>query len=81
MTRTSCAPSSRDLRGSPDPETLGILLIDKSGILARRGDRDGAIAILGDLALSPDSTLAAEHIAKATLASLIAESLACPGTG
>jgi hypothetical protein len=47
-----------------------ILLINKAGILARRGDRDPAIAILGELALSLDSTLAAEHLAKAVLATL-----------
>jgi tetratricopeptide (TPR) repeat protein len=62
------------LRGRPDAETLGVLLINKASILARRGDRDTAIAILGELALSPDSTLATEHLAKATLAALIAES-------
>lgn len=62
------------LRGRPDAETLGVLLINRAGILARRGDRDSAIAILGELALSPDSTLATEHLAKATLAALTAES-------
>lgn len=56
--------------GRPDPETLGILLINKAAILARQGDRNTAIAILGELALSPDSTLATEHLAKATLAVL-----------
>ncbi|MGH3246431.1 MAG: hypothetical protein ACRDOI_09495 [Trebonia sp.] len=59
------------LRGRPDAETLGVLLINKADILARQGDRDTATAILGELALSPDSTLAAEHLAKATLARLI----------
>jgi tetratricopeptide (TPR) repeat protein len=59
------------LRGRPDQETLGILLINKANILARRGDQDAAIAILGELALSPDSTLATEHLAKAALAGLI----------
>jgi hypothetical protein len=62
------------LRGRPDAETLGVLLINRAGILARRGDRDSAIAILGELALSPDSTLATERLAKATLAALTAES-------
>ncbi len=59
------------LRGRPDAETLGILLVNKASILARRGDRDGAIAILGELALSPDSTLATEHLAKLVLARLV----------
>jgi tetratricopeptide (TPR) repeat protein len=62
----------RGLLGRPDQETLGILQINKAAILARRGDRDTAIAILGELALSPDSTLATEHLAKAALAGLIA---------
>ena len=61
------------LRGRPDPETLGVLLINKALILDRRGDRDTAIAILGELALSPDSTLATEHLAKAMLADLISD--------
>ena len=62
------------LRGRPDPETLGILLINKAIIVARQGDRDTATAILGKLALSPDSTLAAEHLAKAALARMQGES-------
>ncbi len=61
------------LRGRPDAETLGILLINKASILARRGDRDAAVAILGELALSPDSTLATEHLAKVVLAGLVTD--------
>jgi tetratricopeptide (TPR) repeat protein len=61
------------LRGRPDAETLGVLLINKAYILARRGDRDTAVTILGELALSRDSTLATEHLAKAALAGLMAE--------
>jgi tetratricopeptide (TPR) repeat protein len=59
------------LRGKPDPDTRGILLISKASILAQHNDRDAAISILGDLALSPESTLATEHHAKAALALLI----------
>ena len=59
------------LRGRPDPETLGVLLINKAGILARRGDRDTAVAILGELALSPQSTFGTEHLAKFALAGLV----------
>jgi tetratricopeptide (TPR) repeat protein len=62
------------LHGRPDPETFGILLINKAGILARRGDRDTAVAILGELALSPHSTLGTEHLAKFALAGLVARS-------
>ena len=61
------------LRGRPDGETLGVLLINKASILARRGERDTAVAILGELALSPDSTLATEHLAKVVLAGLVAD--------
>lgn len=61
----------RGLAGRPDPQTLGLLLVNKALILANNGSRDEAISILGTLALSPDSTLAAEHHAKATLAILI----------
>ena len=49
-----------------------MLLIKKAAILARHGDRDTAVSILGELALSPESTLSTEHLAKATLAVLIA---------
>jgi tetratricopeptide (TPR) repeat protein len=62
------------LRGRPDPETLGVLLINKAGILARRGDRDAAVAILGELALSSESTLGTEHLAKFALTGLVARS-------
>jgi hypothetical protein len=48
-----------------------ILLINKAGILTRWGDRDSAIAIFGELALSPDSTLATEHLTKAVPATLV----------
>lgn len=60
------------LRGRPDLDTLGTLLMNKASILARRGDRDAAISILGELALSPESTLGTEHLAKAALAALVA---------
>jgi hypothetical protein len=43
------------------------LLINQASVMARRGDRDTAMAILGELALSPESTLKTEHLAKASL--------------
>jgi len=64
---------TRGLQGRPDPETLGILLINKALIIGRRGDRGTAISILGELALAPDSTLATEHLAKAMLADLTSD--------
>ena len=63
----------RGLCGHPDPETLGLLLINKADILIRQGNQDTAVAVLGELALSPDSTLATEHLAKAKLALLTAD--------
>jgi hypothetical protein len=63
-----------DVPAEAHPETLGVLLINKAGILARRGDRDAAVAILGELALSPESTLGTEHLAKFALAGLVAGS-------
>ena len=48
-----------------------MLLINRAMILHRRGDRDGAIKILGELALDPESTLGTETLAKATLAQVV----------
>ncbi|WP_437736377.1 tetratricopeptide repeat protein [Sorangium sp. So ce1335] len=62
---------TRGLEHEPDGETKGMLLLNKALILDRRGDRDGAIKILGELALDPQSTLATEMLAKATLAQLV----------
>lgn len=56
---------------NPDGETKGILLINKAIILDRKGDRDSATRILGELALDPQSTLATESMAKFTLANLL----------
>lgn len=61
----------RGLEHEPDGETKGMLLINKALILDRRGDRDGAIKILGELALDPQSTLGTEVLAKATLAQVV----------
>lgn len=58
----------RGLEANPDSETRGILEINKASILERRGDREGAVRLLGTLALDPASTYATEHMAKAILA-------------
>jgi hypothetical protein len=47
------------------------LLINRALILEQRDLRAEAIAILGELALDPASTLATETLAKATLAHII----------
>ena len=59
------------LAAGPDPETRGMLLLNKALVANQLGDRAAAIAILGDLALDPASTLATETLAKATLAQVI----------
>lgn len=61
------------LRGHPDPEARGVLLINRAALFAGRGEQDAAIAILGGLALSPSSTFATEQLAKAMLARLIGQ--------
>ena len=52
----------------PDAETKGMLLINKAIVLNRKGNRQAAVQILGDLALDPNSTFGTEHSAKAALA-------------
>jgi hypothetical protein len=62
------AAIDKGLAARPDAETKGILEINRALILDRKGDRDGAVRVLGELALDPSSTYAAEHMAKSTLA-------------
>ncbi|MFD7642602.1 hypothetical protein ACFV4P_18295 [Kitasatospora sp. NPDC059795] len=59
----------RGLAAGPDPETLGLLLINKA-LLLQHSDLRAAVGILGSLALDPDSTLGAETMAKIVLAQL-----------
>ena len=61
----------RGLAENPDRETKGILQVNRALILERKGDRDGAIRLLGELALDPASTYATEHMAKFTLANIL----------
>jgi Flp pilus assembly protein TadD len=60
----------KGLAANPDGETKGILLINKALDLDRNGDHDGAVRMLGELALDPASTYATEQLAKFTLASI-----------
>jgi len=62
---------ARGLEHDPDPETKGMLLINRALVLHRRGNRDDAIQILGELSLDPASTLGTEMLAKATLAQVV----------
>ena len=66
------AAIERGLAAEPDPETKGMLLINKALVLDRAGDHNGAVKLLGELALDPESTYGTEHLAKASLA-LMAE--------
>ncbi|MFD0727164.1 tetratricopeptide repeat protein [Lysobacter brunescens] len=67
------AAIEKGLAANPDGETKGILTINKALIMAGNGDHDGAVQLLGNLALDPTSTYATEHLAKVTLASLVEE--------
>ena len=62
------AAIERGLAAEPDPETKGMLLINKALVLDRAGDHNGAVKLLGELALDPESTYGTEHLAKASLA-------------
>jgi tetratricopeptide (TPR) repeat protein len=68
------AAIERGLAANPDAETRGILLINKALTLhahTQPEDRAAAIQLLAQLALDPQSTLATEHLAKATLATML----------
>ena len=62
---------TQGLEHDPDPETKGMLLINRALILHRRGEHDSAVTILGELALDPQSTLGTETLAKAMLAQVV----------
>ncbi|MFF0392373.1 hypothetical protein ACFYS8_27310 [Kitasatospora sp. NPDC004615] len=59
----------RGLAGEPDGETRGMLLVNKA-LLLQHTDPAAAVAVLGSLALDPESTLGAETMAKIVLAQL-----------
>ncbi|MFW9779521.1 MAG: hypothetical protein ACFFE8_11755 [Candidatus Heimdallarchaeota archaeon] len=55
------------LNNNPDPETKGILLINKALILNMENKNQEAVKILGELILNSNSTLAAVELAKFAL--------------
>jgi tetratricopeptide (TPR) repeat protein len=61
----------RGLAADPDPETRGILLINRALVLFNQGKRDDAIAILGSLALDEENSSSSAEQAKAALAMLL----------
>jgi tetratricopeptide (TPR) repeat protein len=58
----------KGLLAKPDPETRGMLLINKALVLDRQGQHREAVELLGRLALDPQATYGSAHLAKATLA-------------
>lgn len=52
------------LAASPDPETWGMLLLNKAAIIGQRGDEDEARRILTELTLDPAATLTAQTWAR-----------------
>ena len=65
------AATEKGLAADPDAETKGMLQINRALVLHRNGDNDGAVRLLGELALDQHSTFATEQLAKATLATLL----------
>ncbi|HXH65668.1 MAG TPA: hypothetical protein VNI81_00610 [Candidatus Limnocylindrales bacterium] len=59
------------LAARPDAQTKGMLEINRALLLNLRGDKAGAIRLLGELALNPMSTLGTEHSAKVALGFLV----------
>lgn len=62
------AAIEKGLAAEPDAETRGMLEISRALVLDRQGDHDGAVRLLGELALDPQSTYGTEQLARATLA-------------
>lgn len=60
----------KGLACAPDVQTRGMLLLNKAFVLRDQGNRQGAIEILGTLALDPSSPPDVVHFAKRSLADL-----------
>jgi len=65
------AAIEKGLAAHPDPDTRGMLEINKALALNLLGNRNSALQLLGELALSSESTLGTEHSAKAALSILL----------
>jgi len=61
----------KGLAASPDAETKGILQINKALALNLSGNHDGAVQLLGEVALDPNSPGDTEQMAKASLAMIV----------
>jgi tetratricopeptide (TPR) repeat protein len=60
----------KGLAASPDPETKGMLLINKALLLERQGKRPEGLVILAKLITDRSSTVATEHLAKFAVTNL-----------
>ena len=59
------------LAAGPDAETYGMLMVNKAAKLNAQGKRDEAVKILGELIVSPDSTVATSAVARSLLAHMV----------
>jgi tetratricopeptide (TPR) repeat protein len=57
----------RGLAADPDPETKGMMLINKAAILKLQGHHDEGVKILGEVIFDPESTGSNVELAKTTL--------------
>jgi len=61
----------KGLAAKPDSETKGVLQVNKALLLNQGGDHDGAVRLLGELALDPNSPFDTEQMAKFSLAMIV----------
>jgi tetratricopeptide (TPR) repeat protein len=61
----------RGLAANPDPETRGMLMINRALLMDRRGEHRAAIESLGALALDADSPLDIQALAKVSLKQML----------
>ena len=57
----------KGLAADPDPETKGMLLLNRALVLHSSGDHDAAVRLMTELAADHDSTLGTEALARAML--------------
>lgn len=63
----------KGLACDPDPDTRGLLLINKAAALNHLGYQEEAVKILSQLALDPETTLQNEHLSKFMLGQILGE--------
>lgn len=65
------AEIDQGLSANPDPETYGLLMINKALTLYRNGEEKEATKILAELSMDKDATIATEQMAKESLLLLL----------